>query len=175
MKPITLILFAIFIPALSQADEYFEMDKNPFYQQLDAYARAFNLEQLRSSNQNELRLWYFNPMGGEISSLIFREKGAFRCETKSKYSASNTEVIVKSGKCKKSKNKLSKSEIENKLSRLIELKEKETSCNNIDDGWGVTIEGVLNNERFAFESWNPDGCDNMDAVKLYEILESIEI
>ena len=37
----------------------------------------------------------------------------------------------------------------------------------------VLAEGVLDNERFAFEAWNPDACSNAGAKALSRVLEGI--
>ena len=111
-------------------------------------------------------------MEGGISSFIFTENGVLECQGNSQDSSTN-EVLVKSSGCKKSKITLSKTDLESKLLLFSELKSKNTSCDNVSDGWGISIEGVLSNERFAFEAWNPDACENADAKKLNELLKSI--
>jgi hypothetical protein len=192
MHHIKWLLLFMFIPVLFFAYKYFEKQQNnplnqqldahdhvfknqqnnPLYQQLDAYAQAFKLMQLRSSNKNELRLWVFDPMDGGISSLIITDNGVSECEGTSQF-GSNTEIIVKSSSCRKSKNQLLKSGLESTLVKFRELKEMKTSCDDAVDGWSITIDGVLNNERFAFEAWNPNVCESPGAKKLTDLLESI--
>jgi hypothetical protein len=173
MKHLKWLAFFIFISALFFAYKYFaKQPNNPHFQQLDAYSQAFKLKQLRSSNQNELRLWFFEPMEGGISSLIFTVNGVSECEGTSQY-GSNTEIIVKSSSCRKSKVKISKSSLESMLVQYRELTKLKTSCDDVNDGWGMTIDAVLNNERFAFQAWNPDACEDPGAKKLTELLMSL--
>jgi len=178
MKHLKWLALFIFITALFFAYKYFvkypneKQPNNPHFQQLDAYSRAFKLKQLQSSNQNELRLWFFEPMEGGISSLIISDNGVSKCEGTSQY-GSNSEIMVKSSSCSKSKLKISKSSLESMLVQYRELTKMKSSCDDVSDGWGVTIDAVLNNERFAFEAWNPGACEDPGAKKLTDLLMSL--
>ena len=172
MKNILIISLTVLFGQFALADEYFEMDENPLYQKLDALARAYNLEQLRSGKGNELRMWYFEPMEGGIDASVFTEKISLNC--KGEFDYNHGEVVLKPGSCKKTKSLLSAAELKEKLSTLNKLKEVNTSCDEIMDGWGITIEGVLDKQRFAFESWNPDGCDSEGSNQINKIIDSIE-
>jgi hypothetical protein len=166
MKTIRLLLLFI-IAALFLAYGYFEMQqKNRLHQQSD------DLSQVRLNNKNELRLRFIEPMEGGMRTLIFTENGVLECLGNSQNSTTTNEVMVKSSGCKKSKVQLSKTDLERKLLLFSELKSKNTSCDNVSDGWGISVEGVRSNERFAFEAWNPDACENADAKKLHELLKT---
>lgn len=174
MKIRSFLLPLTLIPALFVAYQFLDARReHRFYPQLDAYAVAYGLKPLRSSSSDELRFWSLEPMEGGIDASLYTERGAFHCEGKSEQDIGKTLSIVNSRLCTKSTIKLSNAELKSTLLQLKALRRKKTGCDDIADGWRLTVDGVLDNERFAFEAWNPDGCDNAGAKELSRILESI--
>lgn len=174
MKIRSILLPLTLIPALFVAYQFLDARReHGFYPQLDAYAVAYGLKPLHSGNPDELRLWSLEPMEGGISASLFTERGAFHCKGKSEQDIGKTFSIADAGLCNTSTIRLSNAELKSTLLQLKALRRKKTGCDDLADGWRITVEGVLDNERFAFEAWNPDGCNHAGAKELSRILEGI--
>lgn len=112
-------------------------------------------------------------MEGGISASLYTERGAFHCKGRSEQDIGRTFSMASARSCSPSKIKLSNAELKSTLQQLKALRWKKTGCDDVVDGWRLTVEGVLDNERFAFEAWNPEACSNADAKALSRILETI--
>lgn len=143
------------------------------YPQLDAYAVAYGLKPLRTSSPDELRFWSLEPMEGGISASLYTERGAFHCKGKSEQDIGKSFSMASARLCSPSKIRLSNAELKSTLKALMALRRKKTGCDDVVDGWRLTVEGVLDKERFAFEAWNPNGCNNAGAKELSRILDGI--
>jgi hypothetical protein len=174
MKRATLLLSLILVTAAFLAYEYLGAQRqNRLYPQVDSYALAYDLKPLRPGHANELRLWSLEPMEGGVSASIFTESGAFACKGKSEYGSGDASLTAKPSRCEHFAIDLSRGELERTLQSLRALEGSDANCHEVVDGWRITVEGVVDGERFVFESWNPDGCDNADAKKLIGILAGI--
>jgi hypothetical protein len=163
MKPRRLLLPLILVAAPLLAYASLErVTDHRLYRQLDDYAKAFALKPVGSDHRNELRLWSYEPMEGGMGALIITEDGAHECAGK-----------ASSGSCKKSSVRLSGTDLESMLLALSNLRKKKAGCDDVVDGWLLTVDGVLDGERFAFEAWNPNACENPEAKNLMKILEIV--
>jgi hypothetical protein len=151
------ILLASACTAPLRSAEFFEMSGNRLYAELDSNARAVGLRQLRSSGEDELRLWALEPMGGGVTGLIVRPGGVLRCKTSYKYQ--KNEIAVMTGSCAYYRGASASRAALKMLADLEELNESSISC-GVLDGWSVDIEGVHDGSRFAFDADNPDSCDD---------------
>ena len=112
-------------------------------------------------------------MEGGISASLYTERGAFHCKGRSEQDIGRTFSMASARSCSPSKIKLSNAELKSTLQQLKALRWKKTGCDDVVDGWRLTVEGVLDNERFAFEAWNPNTCNNAGAKELSRILDGI--
>ena len=139
----------------------------------DEYALAYGLSPLRPGSANELRLWFIEPMEGGISGAVFSENGALKCEGLSQHGRKSG-IPPGRDACRKMMAALSSDDLATRLHSLSELVDEDASCGDPADGWGITVQGVVEGRRFAFQAWNPDRCDNAEARKLYRLLEDLD-
>lgn len=174
MKSNKIAILLLPVAALCLAYVFFQKkNERRLYQEADTYALSYGLKPLRAGGGNELRLWFLEPMEGGIAATIIAENGAVRCAGKSRNASGDAQLIVGAGSCRKSTIALPSADLESKLHSLSRLRNSNASCDELADGWGVIVQGLVEDEQFAFEAWNPDGCDTPDAKKLAELLESI--
>lgn len=167
MTPARLLLPLIIVAALFLAYRIFEL---PHESRLPL--QSDDPGQSRSNRRNELLLRFIEPMEGGTTSFVFTETSVLECEGTSQHDGATGEVIFKTTGCKTSRIKPSRTVLESRLRSFSELAGANASCEGVADGWGIVIEGVHDNERFAFEAWNPNACENADARKLYKLVES---
>lgn len=175
MKRTLPILSLVLVAVAVLAYRYFDAQRDDrLYQELDGYALAHELKPLRPGAANELRLWFLEPMEGGVGAAVFTDSGALQCKGMSEYDSNDASLKMTSSGCQRSRIVLSGPELARTLQSLRALEDRRTSCDEVMDGWRVTVDGVVDGERFAFESWNPDGCDQAASKTLSAILAGIE-
>lgn len=175
MKRTLLLLPLVFIALAFLAYRHFDTQRDDrLHQELDGYALAHELKPLRPGAANQLRLWFLEPLEGGVGAAVFTDSGALHCKGTSAYDSSDASLKMKSSGCQRSRIALSATELASTLRSLRALEDRRTSCDEVMDGWRVTVDGVVDGERFAFESWNPDGCDQTASKTLSAILAGIE-
>ena len=171
MKYIIPLLIVLIFTGCSSV--YVETKYNSRYYKADLYARAFKVKQLRSTQENELRVWWDEYIFGDIFATLVTEKGIKQCKALTEQT-DDREYRIHSAKCNGPTFQISESEMKEMLSSFLKFNDKKIYCTNVMDGAGGIIEGVYNGERFAFSMLNPDSCELPEAKEVTRFLGKIE-
>ena len=134
---------------------------------MDAHSRAANLQPLKNSGNEELRVWGNNYMGRSITGFVISKNGAMTCHTT--YLYADNRVTIKRAKCRpwhRGQDALAE------LETISALDGKEWDCPMFDGG-GFYIEGVHNGSRFALRVSNPSACDDADSKSVVSLLSKL--
>jgi len=134
---------------------------------MDAYSRAANLQPLKASGEDELRLWARGYMSGRIDGYVFSKYAALNCQASSSYAEDI--VTIERARCRR----WSKGEDTlDALGALSALDGKQWDC-PLFDGVAIYVEGVSAGRRFAFRVSNPSACDDLDSKAVLDLLAKL--
>jgi hypothetical protein len=140
---------------------------------MDAYSRAVNLQPLRPSGDDELRIWSTDYMSGRITGVAISKNTAIRCNTKYNYSEDGI-TTIEPATCQRVLRWHKNKDAIAALDTISALDGKQWDC-PVFDGYGVYIEGVRNGKRFALRVSNPDACNDPDSKAVVNFLSRIGI
>ena len=163
MKVFWLILFASFG---AHAAERYATDGD-LLSTMDAYARAANLQPLKQSDGDSLRVWSRDYMLGAIEGYSFSGGSAIKCRATSEYL--DGVISIQRARCRPwHKDAVGLDALDD----LAALDGRQWDC-PLHDGSETYVEGVRNGRRFALRVGNPDACDDPDSRTVVELLGKV--
>jgi hypothetical protein len=163
MKVFWLILFASFG---AHAGERYATDGD-LLSTMDAYARAANLQPLKRSDGDSLRVWSRDYMLGAIEGYAISEGNAIKCRTTSDYL--DGVISIERARCRRWHKGTVGADV---LDGLAALDGRQWNC-PLMDGGETYIEGVRNGRRFALRVGNADACDDADSKTVVHLLRKV--
>jgi hypothetical protein len=142
------------------------------FSKLDAYASAAGLGAFPSKDSNAIRVWARNYMSGDVTGYSVTGDSAEICELQTDFD--DGLVTVQPGTCRSVTAWDGKDRVLSQLKRLSRFDNSQADC-GVMDGTGYAVEGVLEGNRFAFTSDNPQECSDevsKAVVQLLRILPS---
>lgn len=132
---------------------------------LDAYSHAANIQPLRGSGDDELRIWSIGSMSGSVFGVVISNDGAIKCHGSYKYAAGT--ITLGRAKCRpwhKGQAALLM------LDPVARLDGKEWDC-PLFDGSDVYIDGVRNGRRFSLRVGNPWACSDPESKTVMGLVD----
>jgi hypothetical protein len=117
---------------------------------------------------DQIRVWFDNVMGMEVTGYIVTRDGAWLCRLQ--YENNNGDyIVVHSGKCS------GKHRYPARIAKAMELLAaaprfdgKNVGCETMD-GWQADVEGIFDGKRFVFTAMNTNDCKG-EEVELVDAL-----
>jgi hypothetical protein len=170
MKRLTLasaLLSVVATASAAAADERYSTSPIDRRAKVDAYARAVGLQLVRSSDQDQLRLWVADVMFGRLYGFVTDGAIVHVCDTT--YVWSQTMATVRSGRCVPSAGGDRARDALELLGGLAKLDGSSIDC-GVMDGFSVDIEGRFSGRTFAFWSGNPQSCHDPSSKLVAKVL-----
>jgi hypothetical protein len=165
MKQLVLFVLLV-IPFSGRAANGYVVGADPVAAS-EAYSRAADLQALKPSVPDELRIWTRDFMTGRVVGFVISSEGVLRCSGVTHYNGGVITVgRIRCRAGRKGKDALKSSEA------LRALNGRDWSCPTFD-GYEVLIHGVRNGKLLAFHVSNPNACSDVSSKAVVRVLDML--
>jgi hypothetical protein len=156
--------------SVSAVESSYQLGKTDLLSRMDAYASAAGLMPLPSSASNELRIWARNYMFGDLTGYVVTEKSISICMARVELHEKTITVLP--AKCHQVEKWRGQKSVFGKIEDLSRFDQRQVDC-GVMDGIGYSIDGTVNERRFAFSADNPQSCNDEVSRAVVEVLRQL--